>query len=132
MLESHPAYSTTGTRVQHFIAFQFSVLTCKPSLIATKTICADGKEIPFGNAKQFQFAYRELETLEEFAEALDWLADQPRKFIIRGQLKPGLSGWQRRLFRGTDATLDCPDRQWIALDFDGPESHTASAHRTSW
>jgi hypothetical protein len=50
--------------------FQFSVATCKPSLIATKIICADGKEIPFGNAKQFQFHYRELGTLGDFAEAL--------------------------------------------------------------
>jgi hypothetical protein len=77
MLESHPAYSTTGTRVQHFIAFQFSVLTCKPSLIATKTICADGKEIPFGNAKQFQFAYRELEHLKNLPRPLIGLLINP-------------------------------------------------------
>src|SRR5580765_6364971 len=119
MLNRTTTYNTTQERVQPPIAFQFSVATCKPSLIATKIILADGKEVPFGNAKQFLFAYRELASLEDFAEALDWLADQPRKFIIRGQLKAGLTGWQRRLLRGTDATIECPDWQWIVFDLDG-------------
>lgn len=103
-------------------AFQFSVLTCRPTLLATKTVLADGKEIPFGYAKKFQFAYRELELLEDFAKALDWLATEPNKFIIRGQLKPGLSGWQRRLLYprdGDPATIECDERHWIALDLDG-------------
>jgi hypothetical protein len=102
-------------------AFQFSVLTCRHQLLATKTILADGKEIPFGHAKHFRFAYRELDLLEDFCKALQWLATEPNKFIIRGRLKPGLTGWHRRLFRGSDATIDCEDRSWIALDLDGVE-----------
>jgi hypothetical protein len=62
-----------------------------------------------------------LDLLEDFCKALQWLATEPNKFIIRGRLKPGLTGWHRRLFRGSDATIDCDDRSWIALDLDGVE-----------
>jgi hypothetical protein len=76
--------------------------------------------------KQFQFAYRELELLEDFAKALEWLATAPRCFIIRGQLKQGLTGWQRRLMKddrkgSVSATIECPQRSWIVFDFDGAE-----------
>jgi hypothetical protein len=104
-------------------AFQFSVLTCARRLLATKTIFADGKEDPFGRAKHFQFKYCEIGSLDDFAKlVLTWLADEPRRFIIRGQLKPGLSGWQRRLLLpkdGDPATIECPPRRWIVLDIDG-------------
>jgi len=89
---------------------------------ATKTIRGDGTEVPFGYAKHFLYKYCQIESLQDFAKALDWLADQPRMFVIRGQLLPGLSGWQRRLLypRGGDpATIECPPRRWIALDLDG-------------
>jgi hypothetical protein len=74
--------------------------------------------------KTFQFAYREVELLEDFAKALEWLATEPRRFIIRGQLLPGLAGWQRRLLKATRdeaATVECPLRSWIVFDFDGVE-----------
>jgi hypothetical protein len=107
-------------------AFQFSVLTCARKLLATKTIYADGKEDPFGRAKNFQFKYCEVETLEEFAKALEWLSTEPRRFIIRGQLKPELdpANVHRRLLYPKDgeaATIDCPPRRWVVLDLDGVE-----------
>jgi hypothetical protein len=74
--------------------------------------------------KTFQFKHCELELLEDFAKALKWLATEPRRFIIRGQLVPGLSGWQRRLLKATcdeAATVECPPRSWIVFDFDGVE-----------
>src|SRR5215831_15454252 len=91
-------------------AFQFSVLTCHQRVLATKVVYADDKERPYDNARTFQFAYRELDCLEDFAKALEWLADEPHRFIIRGQLQPGLSGWQRRLIKpkdNDDATIEC-------------------------
>jgi hypothetical protein len=105
-------------------AFQFSVLTCKRGVLATKTIYADGKEAPYDRAKNFLFKYCEIETLEEFAEALDWLANQQHRFIIRGQLKSGLNSCvsHRRLLLSRDgdpATIECPPRRWIVLDIDG-------------
>jgi hypothetical protein len=104
-------------------AFQFSVLTCAPQLLATKTFYADGKECPFGHAKNFLFKYCEISSLEEFASALDWLANEPRRFIIRGQLRPGLDPAlrHRRLLLSCkgDATIECPPRRWIVLDIDG-------------
>jgi hypothetical protein len=119
-------YSILGPRTQvaaEIPAFQFSVLTCARRLLATKTIFADGKEDPFGRAKHFQFKYCEVGSLDDFAKlVLTWLADEPRRFIIRGQLKPGLSGWQRRLLLpkdGDPATIECPPRRWIVLDIDG-------------
>jgi hypothetical protein len=60
--------------------------------------------------------------LEDFAKALEWLADEPQRFIIRGQLKQGLTGWQRRLLKpkGDDpATIECGSRRWVVLDVDG-------------
>jgi hypothetical protein len=101
--------------------FAISVLKCHQNLLATKTIFPDGKVIPYDHAKTFRFTYRELDTLEEFAKALEWLADEPRMFIIRGQLLPGLSGWQTRRLKATrdePATIECPSRSWIVLDFD--------------
>jgi hypothetical protein len=129
-------YSTTTTQAQQQIvgrpgaiaapsipAFQFSVLTCARKLLATKTIYADGKECGFGHAKKFLFKYCEIETLEEFSSALEWLANEPRRFIIRGQLKPGLDPAlrHRRLLLSCkgDATIECPPRRWIVLDIDG-------------
>jgi hypothetical protein len=43
-------------------------------------------------------------------------------FIIRGQLRPGLSGKQRRLIYPKDddpATIECPPRRWVPIDLDG-------------
>jgi hypothetical protein len=102
-------------------AFQFSVLTCHRRVLATKIVYADEKERPYDDARTFQFKYCEL-VLEDFAKALVWLANEPRRFIIRGQLQPGLSGWQRRLIKprdNDDATIECPPRRWIVLDVDG-------------
>jgi hypothetical protein len=80
-------------------AFQFSVLTCAGrNQLATKIIHADGKETGYSLVKYFHFHYSEIDCLEDFAKvALTYLADQSNKFIIRGQLKPGVSGPQRRL-----------------------------------
>jgi hypothetical protein len=105
-------------------AFQFSVLTCAKNLLATKTIFADGTVVPYGNPKHFRYRYCEIHSLEEFAKALGWLADQPHNFIIRGQLKEGLTGWQRRLLKPNKddpTTIECPPRRWIVFDFDGVE-----------
>jgi hypothetical protein len=103
-------------------AFQFSVLTCAYGQ-ATKTIFVDGKEIAFSKVKHFYYHYAEIDTLEDFAKlVLTWLADQPHKFIIRGQLLPGLTGKQyRRIISrpGEPATIECPPRSWIVLDLDG-------------
>jgi hypothetical protein len=109
-------------------AFQFSVLTCAGyGQLATKIIHADGTAVPFSRVRKFHYAYREIETIEEFAKVvLGWLANEPKRFIIRGQLKPGLSGAQlRRTHERQEkgviepATIDCPPRRWIALDVDG-------------
>jgi hypothetical protein len=111
-------------------AFQFSVLTCAYGQ-ATKAIYADGKEIAFSKVKHFYYHYAEIDTLEDFAKlALTWLADQPNKFIIRGQLIPGLpplpspapagSQYRRILSRTNEpATIECPPRSWIVLELDG-------------
>jgi hypothetical protein len=104
------------------LAFQFSLLQCKPNIQLVKTIYADWQDRPYDRAKQFLFSYKEVEYLEDFAKALEWLADQPNRCIIRGCLKPGLSGWQRRLLNGDrydPATIECGDRGWIVLDLDG-------------
>lgn len=101
-------------------AFQFSILTCKPSLLATKIIYPIGEPRPYDNAKQFLFAYKEVDCLEDFAKiVLPYLAKKSRRFIIRGQLKPGLAGWQFRHFKRDPITIECPPRRWIVLDIDG-------------
>jgi hypothetical protein len=108
-------------------AFQFSILTCAwYRQLATKIIHADGTTVPFSKVRKFHYAYREIETIEEFAKVvLGWLATEPRRFIIRGQLKPGLSGAQlRRTHERQEkgviepATIDCPPRRWVVLDID--------------
>src|SRR6516225_2434859 len=90
----HDIYTTTKPAKQQLIeipAFQFSVLTCQKPLLATKTICANGKEIPYGKPKFFYFKYCEIDSLEDFEKlVLTWLTTEPQRFIIRGQLLPGL------------------------------------------
>ena len=119
-----PAIHSISKSKTQASAFQFSVLTCaRRNQLATKIIHADGKETGYSLVKYFKFQYREVDSLDDFAKlALTWLADQPNIFIIRGQLKPGLSGPQRRLIYPKDnepATIDCPPRRWIPLDIDG-------------
>jgi hypothetical protein len=69
------------------------------------------------------FTPKSLPTLEAFADALRWLADQPRIMIGRGQVKPGLDGVRaRRRCNDPDATTNSflvAPRAWLALDFDG-------------
>jgi hypothetical protein len=106
-------------------AFQFSVLTCKRRVLATKIIHADGKVIGYDKAAQFQFAYREIDSLEDFEKlVLTWLATEPRRFIIRGQLLPGLDpgAWHYRRILGHGGeppSIECPPRRWLVLDLDG-------------
>lgn len=108
-------------------AFQFSVLTCKRSQLATKIIYADGSVRPYDNARQFLFDYKKVDCLEDFSKvALPWLATAPQCFIIRGRLKPEFdaSKWHRRLIHpkdGDPATIECSPRRWIPLDIDGAE-----------
>lgn len=114
---------TTSSKVAQLQpAFQFSVLTCHHRVLATKIVYADGKERPYDNARTFSFKYCELELLEDFAKALEWLANEPHRFIIRGSLLPGLTGWQRRLIKPKDddpITIECGPRRWVVLDVDG-------------
>src|SRR5262249_27190365 len=124
-LMSVATYSTSTSNCKAS-AFQFSVLTCASRVHrATKIFYADGKVPPYDKPKYFYFAYREIDCLEDFAKlVLTWLATEPGRFIIRGQLQPGLTGKQRRLTKpdsdtGDPATLECPPRRWIVLDIDG-------------
>jgi hypothetical protein len=102
-------------------AFQFSVLT-SPHHYATKIIYGDGREIGYDKPKFFKYKYCEVDCLEDFEKlVLGWLVTHPHSFIIRGQLKPGLIGLQRRLLYPKDgypATIECPPRRWIVLDID--------------
>src|SRR5262245_57458182 len=123
-------YSTPAAAKQQVTdipSFQFSVLTCQKPLLATKTIGADRKEVSYGKPKFFYYRYCEIELLEDFAKVvLEWLCDQPRMFIIRGQLLRGLDPKKRHYRRtlgrkGEPATIECPLCRWIALDRDGVE-----------
>src|SRR6516165_1381239 len=112
------------TDVSSVPAFQFSVLTSpNRNQLATKIIYADGKETPYSHVKYFHYKYCEIDSLEDFAKpVLTWLTNESNRFIIRRQLKPGLSGLQRRLLypkNGEPATIECPKRRWIPLDIDG-------------
>jgi hypothetical protein len=106
-------------------AFQFSVLTCQKPLYATKIIYADGKEIGYDKPKFFFFHYCEIDTLEDFEKlVLTWLYDEPRRFIIYGQLLPGLDPGLRHYRRilghkKEPPSIECPPRRWLVLDLDG-------------
>jgi hypothetical protein len=53
-------HNTTFARAQgasDTSAFQFSILTCKPSLLATKIIYPVGEPKPYDDALQFLFQY---------------------------------------------------------------------------
>jgi hypothetical protein len=104
-------------------AFQFSLLQCHyPQRKLAKTILADLSEEKLKHCKTFIFRYKEFEYLENLASALDWLATRQDMCLIRGQLLPGLSGWQRRLIKptkdGASATIECPPRRNIIFDLD--------------
>ena len=135
-MSSNATYSTPLTSTQGILqaraqlgkivpAFQFSVLTCKRRVLATKIIHADGKVIGYDKAAQFRFKYCEIDSLEDFEKlVLAWLATEPRRFIIRGQLLPGLDSgaWHyRRILghRGEPPSIECPPRRWLVLDLDG-------------
>jgi hypothetical protein len=127
---SATTYSTLQARTQlvtDIPAFQFSVLTCQKPLYATKIVYADGKEIGYDKPKFFFFHYCEIETLEDFEKlVLTYLYDQPRRFIIYGQLLPGLDASKRHYRRilghyKQPPSIECPDRRWLVLDLDGVE-----------
>ena len=61
-------FGRTQARARRLLHSSFRVLTCKPSLLATKTIYPVGEPRPYDNAKQFKFAYREFDCLEDFAK----------------------------------------------------------------
>src|SRR5262245_55764732 len=61
-------------------AFQFSVLKSTKNLLATKTIFADGTQVPYGHSKFFYFQYCEIPTLERFAGALIRQPVEPSTF----------------------------------------------------
>jgi hypothetical protein len=106
-------------------AFQFSVLTCLEPLYACKIIHADGRVIGYDKPKFFYFHYCEIELLEDFAKVvLEWLTGEPRRFIIRGQLLPGLNPKEKHYRRihsrpNAPATIECPKRRWFVFDLDG-------------
>ena len=118
-----PQYNTGRPKTQ-VSAFQFSVLTCRRSQLLTNVIYSDGIEKSYDHPKYFYYKYCELDSLDDFAKvALTWLADEPNRCIIRGQLKPEFDAAQkqRRLIHpkdGDPATLECPPRRWIPLDLD--------------
>jgi hypothetical protein len=127
---SATTYSTLQARTQlatDVPAFQFSVLTCQKPLYATKIIYADDKEIGYDKPKFFFFHYCEIDSLEDFEKlVLTWLYDQPQRFIIYGQLLPGLDPAQRHYRRilghyKQPPSIECPDRRWLVLDLDGVE-----------
>jgi hypothetical protein len=127
---SATTYSTLQARTQLITghpAFQFSVLTCQKPLYATKIVYADGKEIGYDKPKFFFFHYCEIDSLEDFEKlVLTYLYDQPRRFIIYGQLLPGLDPAQRHYRRilghyKQPPSIECPDRRWLVLDLDGVE-----------
>jgi hypothetical protein len=130
------AYTTARPAKQQLTdtpAFQFSVLTCKRRILATKIIYADGTVRGYDKAAKFQFKYCEITSLEDFEKlVLTWLTDEPRRFIIRGQLLPGLDPelWHyRRILDHYNKetkiiefrSIECPPRRWIPLDLDGVE-----------
>src|SRR5262249_33105243 len=109
----------------------FSVLTCKRRLLATKIIHADGKVVGYDKAAKFQFKYCEITSLEDFEKlVLTWLANERRRFIIRGQLLPWLDPelWHYRRILDHykketkiigSRSFGRPARRWIPLDLDG-------------
>jgi hypothetical protein len=89
-----------------------------------KPVLHFSKNFSSEQARKNYYKYCELDSLEDFAKvALTWLADEPNRCIIRGQLKPefDVTQKQRRLIHpkdGDPATLECPPRRWIPLDLD--------------
>ncbi|PWT92061.1 MAG: hypothetical protein C5B54_04160 [Acidobacteria bacterium] len=108
-------------------AFQFSVLTCQKPLYATKIINADGKETNSIKPKFFFFHYSEIDSIEDFEKlVLTWLYNEPRRFIIYGQLLTGLDPAKRHYrrilgHRKEPPSIECPLRRWLVLDLDGVE-----------
>jgi hypothetical protein len=82
---------------------------------------------PYGNAKTFSIAVRNVGTIYELAAVLAEIEQDPRSFIVRGQPAEGvdLAHAYRRLHPRTrpdgtvePATLRAAARHWVPLDID--------------
>jgi hypothetical protein len=91
---------------------------------ANKTVAKwPGDCRPYDDVFWWYFTSKSCPTLDAFAEALRWLADQPRMMIVRGALKPHVRPNTRALRRYADPderanSFDAVPRPWMAMDFD--------------
>jgi len=99
-----------------------TVLTCKQGKMATKKFVKKEngsiKKENFKAGKYFRHEEVPVHDLKSLGEALNSLAKEPRKLVIKGQIKKDMPTVVVRKVNGSDATFDAVARPYIMLDID--------------
>jgi hypothetical protein len=119
-------------------AFDFTVCRVAPQVeligggFATNVLPHANKTIgkwptdnrPYDDVFWWYFSPKIVPSLEAMGSALEWLAEQSRMMIVRGQVKPGIdpNTRARRRYADPDESTNSflpVARCWMAMDFDG-------------
>lgn len=105
-----------------------TVLTCTgPDKSATKKFImqANGKikKVSFNAGKYFKHEEILVHDLESLGNAISSLAVEPRKLVIKGQIRKGMSEIVRRKLHDPEAAFDDVARPYLMLDIDGVSGH---------
>ena len=100
-----------------------TVLTCHgKGKKATKkfNMKEDGtiQKISFKAGMDFAYESMPFSGLKELGHLVDELSDDPRKFIIRGQIKDNMPEIVKRRIHGSEAAFDSVPRSYVMLDID--------------
>src|SRR5689334_12043687 len=100
-----------------------TLLQCEPGHRATKLI-RPGEILGYNAGTWFSAETVPVDSLESLAAATERVSRDPRAFIIRGELLPGVDpGKCRRLLHeqedGAQPTFREVARRWVFFDFDG-------------
>lgn len=105
---------------------ELTILTCHDAgKKATKQfqMQPDGcpQKISFNAGKFFTWEEMEVHNLKTLGEALERLAHEPNKFVIRGKIKPDMPPVVQRKLHEPNAAFDATPRPYIMLDIDKRE-----------
>jgi P4 family phage/plasmid primase-like protien len=79
------------------------------------------EKVPFSAGMFFTYEERPVSSLQDLADIINDIADEPRKLIIRGQIKDNMPPVVRRKIHDPDAAFDAVARPYVMLDIDKME-----------
>lgn len=89
--------------------------------LLTKTFCADGTVVPYGDAASFKVKTAEITGWPDLVELLSSLHKNPKRCLIRGKLTGSEKGSKPGTLTRTNANFSDQALHWFMVDVDGFE-----------